>query len=202
MLRFDAVPLSVQQLLTRLVASPALGGFALGGGTSLALRFGHRLSVDLDFFTVDAFEADELISSLGLHDATNTARAVNSLTLDVGGVKLDFLRHAYPLLGTPELIDGVRLLSVPDVAAMKLNAITNRGAKKDFHDLATLLDHHALEEMLGWFEAKYRNSDRFTVIRSLGWFEDADIEPDPVSLRGAKWDDVKALVRSEIVKLR
>jgi predicted nucleotidyltransferase component of viral defense system len=201
MLRFDAIPVSVHQLLMRLAASPALAAFMLGGGTSLALRFGHRLSVDLDFFTLNTFDPDELIADLDLHDATSTARAASSLTLDVGGVKLDLLRHAYPMLDAPEEMEGVRLLSVPDVTAMKLNAIANRGAKKDFHDIAMLLSDHSLEKMLGWFEAKYRNADRFTVIRSLGWFEDAEREPNPVSLLNAEWEGIKKVILSEVAKL-
>jgi len=180
---------------------PALEDFSLGGGTSLALRFGHRLSVDLDFFTTAEFDTGQLIDQLGLTGATLVNRAQNSLTLDVQGTKLDFLRHAYPLLAPPEAIEGVRLLSLPDVTAMKLNATANRGAKKDFFDLCELQRHHPLPTMLEWFETKYRSADRFTVIRSLGWFEDAESEPDPVSLNGNDWQAVKNQVRGMVSNL-
>ena len=49
MLRFDTIPEPVKTLPLHLAAVPLMREFALGGGTSLALRFGHRLSVDLDF---------------------------------------------------------------------------------------------------------------------------------------------------------
>ncbi len=201
MLHFHAIPASVAHLLTQLAPAPALEDFALGGGTSLALRFGHRLSVDLDFFTAAAFDPELLSQQLAIDHATQINRAVNSLTLDVQGTKLDFLRHAYPLLAPPESIDGIRLLSLPDVAAMKLNAIANRGAKKDFFDLSELRKHHPPAEMIQWFEAKYPNADCFTVIRSLAWFEDAEAEPDPVTLDQSDWQSVKATIRALVSQL-
>ena len=192
MLRFDAIPESVTALLMHLAALPAMADFNLGGGTSLAMRFGHRLSVDLDFFTIGEFAPDELFESLALDNATVIGRATNSLTVDAAGVKLDLLRHAYRVLEPAERLDGISLVALPDLAAMKLNAIANRGSKKDFFDLAELLDHFSIQQLIGWFTAKYPATDAFTVIRSLAWFEDAEEEPDPVTLTGLAWDQVKA----------
>ena len=201
MLRFDAIPESVRRLLLRLASHGALENFALGGGTSLALRFGHRVSVDLDFFTNHEFSPEELFGGLGLEEATIVGRAKNTLTVDVGGVKLDLLRHPYQLLQPVELMAGVTLVSLPDLAAMKLNAIANRGSKKDFFDLAVLLDHFPLERMIGFFAEKYPATDPFTAIRSLAWFDDAELEPEPVSLTGATWDSVKARVSEAVAGL-
>lgn len=201
MLRFDAVPESVRALLLHLAPHAALQDFALGGGTSLALRYGHRLSVDLDFFTVREFAPDALFESLDLGGATVVGRAANSLTLDVDGVKLDLLRHAYRVLEPGGKIDGVTLVSLPDLAAMKLNAIANRGSKKDFFDLVELMNHLPVQRMIGCFSEKYPATDPFTVIRSLAWFEDAEIEPAPVSLNGMTWEVVKAKVSGGIAEL-
>lgn len=187
MLQYHAVPSAVCELLKLLAPSPVLAAFALAGGTSLALRFGHRLSVDLDFFTECSFDPEALHAGLELPQAMVVSRTHGSLTLNQNGTKLDFLRHAYPLLQTPDLVDDVRLMSVPDVAAMKLNAIANRGSKKDFFDLCLLLERFSINEMLKWFEQKYTNADPFIVIRSLAWFDDAELEPDPVSLNGLTW---------------
>lgn len=201
MLRLDAVPKPVADLLHRLKDHPALAGFALGGGTSLALRRGHRHSVDLDFFTGDEFSAEDLFEALALETATIVSLSRNSLTLDAGGVKMDLLRHAYERLAPVEVIDGVTLVSLPDLAAMKLNAVANRGSKKDFHDLVELLGEFPLPEMLGFFATKYPATDPFAVIRSLAWFEDAEADPDPVSLNGRSWSQVKALVRESVSRL-
>ncbi|MGL4398645.1 MAG: nucleotidyl transferase AbiEii/AbiGii toxin family protein [Luteolibacter sp.] len=201
MLRFDAIPEPVKELLVRLAPHPALENFALGGGTSLALRFGHRLSVDLDFFTAVEFSPEELMSNLSLGGATVTGRAANSLSIDADGVKLDLIRHAYPLLDPVERIGGISLISLPDLAAMKLNAIANRGSKKDFYDLAELLNHYTVRQMIGFFSVKYPNTDPFIVIRSLAWFEDADQEPDPLPRIAITWDEVKMLARTAVATL-
>jgi len=201
MLRFDAIPESVTTLLVHLAAHPAMADFTLGGGTSLALRFGHRLSVDLDFFTIREFAPDELFESLDLDNATVIGRVTNSLTVDAAGVKLDLLRHAYRVLEPAERIDGIALVALPDLAAMKLNAIANRGSKKDFFDLAELLNHFTLQQMIGWFMEKYPTTDPFTVIRSLAWFEDAEVEPDPIPLTGLTWNQVKARTRDSVAAL-
>ncbi|MEO5715113.1 MAG: nucleotidyl transferase AbiEii/AbiGii toxin family protein [Luteolibacter sp.] len=188
-------------LLVELAPKAALRDFALGGGTSLALRFGHRLSVDLDFFTTGGFSTEEVFEKLELHAATVTGRAVNSLTVDAGGVKLDLLRHAYPVLSPNEVIDGITLISLPDLAAMKLNAIANRGSKKDFYDLVELLECFGIREMIGFFTGKYPSSDPFTVIRSLAWFEDAELEPDPIPLGGRTWGEVKSVMLETVAGL-
>lgn len=198
MLRHHAVPPPVSDLLIRLAPSPALTGFALAGGTSLALRFGHRWSVDLDFFTTDPFDPERLNEALALLGSTVVEPSVGSLTVAVERIKLDFLRHAYPLLRPVEGFGEIRMLSVPDVAAMKLNDIANRGSKKDFFDLSRLLEIHPLGEMLGFFESRYPNSDLFIVLRSLAWFDDADQEPDPVSLSGITWERVKEIVTTAL----
>lgn len=201
MLLLDAVPESVKSLLLRLAPHRAIQDFALGGGTSLALRFGHRLSVDLGFFTIREFAPEALFDELNLVDATVIGRARNSLTMDAGGVKLDLMRHACRLLEPAESIGGITLLSLPDVVTMKLNAIANRGSKKDFFDFVELLDHFPIKSMIGFFTEKYPTTDAFTVIRSLAWFEEAEDEPDPVSLGGRNWEQVKQMTRATVAGL-
>jgi hypothetical protein len=90
---------------------------------------------------------------------------------------------------------------VLDVAAMKLNAITNRGSKKDFYDLQMLLQHYQLRALLDAYCAKYAVANRFMVIRSLAWFEDAEHEPDPVSLTRATWQTVKSRISKAVAGL-
>ena len=156
MLRFDAVPESLKTLLLHLATVPAMQEFALGGGTSLALRFSHRLSVDLDFFTLHEFAPEALAESLEIGPVTIIGQAANSLTLDVGGMKLDLLRHACRMLEPVERINGVALVSLPDLAAMKLNALANRGSKKDFYDIMELLDRLALQQMIDYLRKNTR----------------------------------------------
>lgn len=202
MLHFKSVPDAVAELLRSIAPDPALDSFALGGGTSLALRFGHRISVDLDFFTRDDFNPEALPRDTGFPgEPMVLGRSTDSLALDCGGIKIEFLRHSYPLLQPVEQHGAVRLLSLADVTAMKLNAIANRGSKKDFFDLVRILDETSLGAALELFERKYSNTDRFVAIRSLAWFEDAEGEPDPVAPGGPTWAEVKRCVTAALADL-
>jgi predicted nucleotidyltransferase component of viral defense system len=175
-------------------------GFSLAGGTSLALRLGHRLTVDLDFFTTGDFSPSSLSKKLGFGPETLTGMAEGTLQCRIQNVKVEFLRHNYPQLAEPDTIQGVVMWSIPDVAAMKLNAICNRGSKKDFYDIAALLDHFPLQILLDRYQTKYRPASLMMVIRNLAWFEDADAEPDPISLCGESWpavtDKISAAIRA------
>lgn len=182
--------------MTRLMRLPVLEPFALAGGTNLSLRFGHRLSVDLDLFTNQSFSEQALFDELltTFPTAIKTDQAKNTLSLFVDGVKVDLLAHRYPLLSPFTEEDGIRFWSVDDVVAMKLGAVSGRGAKKDFWDLAELLNHFSLEMMLHCFTAKYANSDLGYVVRSLTYFDDAESQADPILLNGSTWHGVKQRV--------
>lgn len=196
-----AVPVAVRKVLSTVAPTLVGTGFALAGGTSLALRFGHRMSVDLDFFTLGEFAPESLERRLRMVPEQVMDRSEGTLRLLVQGVKIDFLRHAYPLLEAPEVLDDIAMWSVMDVAAMKLNAITNRGSKKDFFDLQMLLRHYSLPTLLDAYCAKYAVVNRFMVIRSLAWFDDAESEPDPVSLTRATWQSVKSRISKAVAGL-
>lgn len=199
MLHQSAVPLNLWQTLLELQEPLAKTGFALAGGTSLALRLGHRLSVDLDFFTIAPFEPQALAAELDIGEESITGVAKGTLQIRYNDLKIEFLKHTYPKLAEIEEIEGIRIWSLADVAAMKINAIVNRGSKKDFYDLAALLALHPLESLLCFYKEKYHPASLLMVIRSLAWFEDADAEPDPISLTSSAWpeivDQIKAAVR-------
>lgn len=201
MLHDTAVPVNLLETLERMRGPLADTGFALAGGTSLALRLGHRLSVDLDFFTREHFRPDALMDALGLSPGHVMDQSASSLQLAISGVKVEFLRHAYPLLEPYETVGGIEMYSLRDVCAMKLNAITNRGAKKDFFDLAALLYRFPLSRMLDDYCMKYGVSHRFMVIRSLVWFDDAEQEPNPVSLDETSWEAVKSAVSKAVSEI-
>lgn len=198
MLQRSAVPLNLLEVLLALQEKTTTAGFALAGGTSLALRLGHRLSVDLDFFTTTHFRATDLADQLGVGPDSITGMAEGTLQLVINHVKVEFLKHAYPKLAGDDCIQGITLYSLEDVAAMKLNAIANRGSKKDFYDIAALLERFSLEAMIGHFQAKYHPASLMMVIRSLAWFDDAEAEPDPVSLQSDHWPAIKETISTAI----
>ena len=174
-----------------------LNSFALAGGTALALQLGHRISLDLDFITEQLFDSFSLFETIGQsYEIENSSTTTNSLSLFIkwqeSSVKVDCIRHNYPRLKPWLTVSEIRLFSLEDIAAMKLNAVANRGAKKDFYDIHALLSCFTLPEMLGFFEVKYQKMNSFTVTKSLAYFEDADLEPDPLSLVAITWEQIKA----------
>lgn len=176
-----------------------LAAFDLLRDTALSLQIGHRISVDLDFFTQDIFDENQLLEILvqKYPDTIVTSKASNTLNLIFKGVKVDFIRHNYKNLAEINCIENIRLSSLKDVAAMKINAVCNRGCKKYFYDVFYLLKHFSLTEMLLLFSAKYKNTDIFFAQKSLVYFLDADAEPNPNTIKHITWDEVK----NEIVKL-
>ncbi len=178
-----------------LSACDELHNFRLVGGTALALYFGHRVSVDMDWFSDTSFDSREvselLVHSFGLQQAVITE---NSVSGEISGIKIDVIAHRYPWIEEAVKVGGIRLASVGDIAAMKLNAIANRGSKKDFWDIATLLNQYSLDELLAVFGKRYPHVNVWQVVRSLTYFEDAESEPDPIVLDHQDWMHVKGAI--------
>ncbi len=193
----EAVSDELLGLLSQLMQAEPLQGFNLVGGTALALYYGHRESVDIDLFTHNPFDAVGLREYLEETFTIQQASSRKNTVLGrVNGIKTDFIAHCYPLIGEVEIIDGIRLLSVKDIAAMKINAIANRGSKKDFWDFARLLQDFSREELLSCFTQKYPSSSRWSAEKALGYFDDAENDPDPIDLTGQSWESVKACIRA------
>ncbi len=192
MLFISALSPKALELLRELQHLSVLNDFYLVGGTALALKYGHRLSIDLDFFTAKEFDTRKVIDSLsGKFSMTVLSQATNSLTLDIASVKTDFIRHNYPLLNQVVEEEGIKMASVEDIAAMKLNSLMNRGSKKDFFDIYELLNHFTLEQLLGFHSRKYDFSSQLILLKSLVYFDDAENEPDPVLNKPVNWLQVK-----------
>ena len=108
------------------------------------------------------------------------------------------LTYNFQLLEPVNVIDGIRLVSKKDIAAMKLNAIAGRGSKKDFVDVYQLLNDFSLSEMLTFYAQKYPNGSEFMVLKCLLYFDDAEIEPDPIMLIPITWSQVKDRILHEV----
>ncbi len=189
-------------LLKKIMSIPELAGFNLAGGTSLALQIGHRISIDLDLFGIRPFEKEEileLVSGLGAYHLIHQTK--NILVFNIQGVKVDFVNYKYSLLQEVRLEEGIRLLSLPDICAMKLSAITGRGRKRDFVDLFFLMKRYSLQELLAFYNAKYPDGAEFLVARSLTYFEDADLDEDLLLFEEADWSTVKETITKEVKKL-
>lgn len=203
MLQLRTIDSDTYSLLQEISGLDFLNSFSLAGGTSLALQLGHRKSIDLDLFTLHEFDSEKLLDQL-LHNykISNASLSTNTLSLYIysnkKNIKVEFLRHNYKLLKEIQIVNNIRLYSIEDIAAMKLNAVANRGSKKDFYDIYQLLNKFSITELLDLFSEKYKSSNAFTVVKSLSYFEDADLEPEPMSLIDVDWNTIKKKLSKEV----
>ena len=191
-------------LLIELMGKSYLQGFNLVGGTALSLQIGHRKSIDLDMFTTESFDTNELKSKL--EDDFPVFQVIlesqNTLITNINDIKVDFIRFKYGFTYPIRYEDPIRLANVKDIASMKLDAITGRGKKKDFFDLFFLLKRYSLSELLSLYQEKYQHSTIFHVVKSINYFEEAEVEPDPIIIdKKVNWMKVKNALKEEVNKL-
>ena len=158
-------------------------GCRLGGGTALAVHLGHRQSRDLDFFFEDAgLDLDALERSLGTRgEVAVTRRAPGTLNCQFCAAKVQFLCAAGQReLEDPTVVQGVAVLGLSDVFAMKVKVIGDRGELRDYFDLQQieLLTGRSVEEGIGLYMARYAVSPEDAsiphIVESLGYLDDVD----------------------------
>ncbi len=198
MLHVQAVETHKLELLKDLMKRDYLQQFVLVGGTALALQIGHRESIDLDLFTTQEFNTDKLVPDLLKHyDLQPSLQMPNTLICKINGVDVDFIQFKYSFIRPIINEDGIRMLSIDDIAPMKMDAITGRGSKKDFFDLYFLLKHYCLASLFSLYLEKYPHQTTYHVLKSLTYFVDAEPTPNPVVFdKKVTWEKVK----KEIVK--
>ncbi len=173
------------KLIQQLQALPELNKFYLVGGTALALQLGHRNSIDIDLFTQNDFTPESLLKLLEQDFPIEPSFTTKSTLLSIiNNIKVDFICHAYPLVLPPITEEGITFLSLQDLAAMKLNAISNSGKRiKDFIDVYFLLEHFSLHEMIEFYSAKYPRFNPLIPLKAINYFDDIDPAIDPPKLR-------------------
>jgi len=200
MLQLQTVKPNTLELLKSLMQKEYLNSFVLVGGTALALQMGNRESIDLDLFSTTDFSSSEILSSL-LFDYQIVVNNQHTQTLisTINQVKVDFIKFHYPFIRPFVILENIRMASIEDIAAMKLDAITGRGSKKDFYDLFFLLQHYSITDLFSFYSEKYPHQTTFHVIRSLSYFEDAEIQPNPLVFdKTITWEVVKQKIISTI----
>lgn len=200
-LHLEVLPPAQAEAL-RLLAGPASGeGFYLAGGTAVALRLGHRRSLDFDWFRDRGIE-----DPVGLGSALRSRGApvetirtsTDTLHAKVGGVAVAFFGYRYPLLrplATPKEL-GCAIASLEDLSAMKLSAIAQRGMRRDFVDLVAIgLSGIELPPMIALYREKFGLRDAGHLLAALTYFDDAERDPAPLLDSRLAWTEVKARLR-------
>ncbi len=202
MLSYRTIVPHTLELLKKLCQEPYLMDCRLVGGTALALQYGHRTSVDLDFFGSFGNEEDKLFTVLQPYAEVRRVKdSPNIKIFFMDDVKVDFVNYSiYPWIDDAVEEDGLRLASPKDIAAMKINAIEGRGSKKDFIDIYSLLQHYSLDELLKFYSQKYPNYSIYRALMSLTYFADADPKDTPTLFMDVTWDEMKTFIKQKVVE--
>lgn len=194
MLQKNAVSSATLELLKTICLIKEFELFGLGGGTNLALRMNHRISIDLDFFTNINFDTSSIfqIITRKFPSAELLFEQNQTMIFTINDVRVDFVLYPFSWRHPLEVIEGARLISIEDIIPMKLQAVSNRNAKKDYYDIAALLKQYSLSRMLKIFSSKFPKIDVGFIIHSLTDFEKADTELDPDTTGNSPtWNEIR-----------
>lgn len=202
---WEALTPDTRTAFLQAVQLPFIHNFYLAGGTGLALHLGHRYSNDIDFFSQE-------VSAVGSAQRDILRMQWNDpslrITYDTDGtfvatwqeVGLSFFRlPLYPLVQEPVLVEGIPVATIPEIGAMKLAAVINRGIRKDMVDLFCILQNSNIEEMFKVAAQKYANIHSFPVsaVRGMAYFEDAEKLPMPRMIDKTPWKQMKKFLEAQ-----
>lgn len=173
--------------------------FYLAGGTGLAILLNHRRSVDFDFFSeIDFFPLkmiEELKKNFKEEQISLVEMKKDTLIVSLKKIQTSFFRYDYPLLKPLTGQYGLKIASIEDIAAMKVISIVQRGLKKDFIDLWTIIKDtaYSLDELFPLCKKKYGSAFSESVaLKALTYFHDAEEEELSEGIRHQfLWDEIK-----------
>lgn len=202
MIYFNTVNELLKSSLLKLMAAEEFSKFRLVGGTALSLQIGHRESIDIDLFsdieygTLSFNEIEDFLKSnfkyvdfLDVPSAMGKAYFIgenkdNTVKLDI------FYTDTYIQPFIEE--DGIRMATIEEIIAMKVDVIQRGGRKKDFWDLHALLDSYSIKQMMDFHEQRYPYThDKDLIIKNFTNFDQADDDFDPICFKGKYWEFIK-----------
>lgn len=160
----------------------------------MALQIGHRISIDADFICEKEFDKDELIFQLNQifpNQILDIRQNKLGVFLKINEIKVDFLSWNIPFIRSEVNLEDIRMMHLEEICASKLFAILNRGEKKDYIDIATLLDLYSLDQMVSFYKEKYNNSDESILLKYLCSFSDIDFQALPNMVSSLNWETAK-----------
>lgn len=197
----ETIPGKLKSNLESLGKREFIKQFYLAGGTAIALRLGHRISYDLDFFTPEDFNEREIVAEIEkIGKIEIDVLKEDTLVGKLNETKISFFFYRYKLIAPSQLWLEVDTADTPDLGCMKLDAIQSRGKKRDFVDLwAILRSGLGLKDLLNFFEEKYAGVkyNKIHLLRSLSYFEDAEKDDMPHMLTQVSWEEIKRYLENE-----
>ena len=203
MLHYNTVSDLLSRCLKDVMAAEVFKDFRLVGGTALSLQLGHRISVDIDLFT-DAQYGSIDFGTIDQYLESNYEYASHSKIIPVAlgksyivgsnqnnAIKLD-IYYTDTFIQPAFVVDKIRMATLAEIVAMKIDVIQRNGRKKDFWDIHELLKHFSIDQMLALHQSRYEyNHDRNLILENMTNFGFADEDLEPICLRGKYWAFIK-----------
>ena len=212
MLYYNTINDLLKNSLEILMTSSVFENFRLVGGTALSLQLGHRISVDIDLFSDDSygsidFEEIEnfLKSNFSYVDGFSDIQPAMGKSYFIGtdkenSVKLD-VYYTDDFIQPAKIIDYIRMATVEEIIAMKVDVVQRGGRKKDFWDLHDLLSNYNIGKMIELQQERYPYShERELILKNFTDFSFADEDFDPICLKGKYWEFIKEDIEEAVSK--
>ncbi len=198
---FNVLDAKRQNILS--LFSNNFSSFYLAGGTALALHFGHRKSIDFDFFTVQNFEStvlqEEAKKIFKNHGFIVQQQEKNTLSFLVDGeIQISFFSYPYPLLEPLLKTNFFDVASVLDISAMKCLAIVQRATQKDYIDMFFILQKLSLSDVLNAAKQKFPEISEEVILRSMVYFE--DVKPENIEFLDIplSWETIQSFLEKTV----
>ncbi|WP_129714943.1 nucleotidyl transferase AbiEii/AbiGii toxin family protein [Pedobacter sp. SYP-B3415] len=190
--------------LMKLMGASELAEFRLVGGTALSLQLGHRISIDIDLFTdapyrsvnfdsIDHFlknTFEYIESDFGVNPGLGKSYLIGREACKM--IKLDLYYAMDPFFRPAVVSEGIRMASLEEIIAMKVDIVQRGGRKKDFWDLHELLERYTISEMIELHRQRSEwTHDESLILQNFTDFQTADTDFDPICLRGKQWLFIK-----------
>ncbi len=203
-LHYETVTPLLKKVLNEIMGNSEFKPFYLVGGTSLSLRLGHRMSVDIDLFTNAMYGSldfsvyekffQENYPYYYCTDKTDLVGFGRSYYIGESSdenIKIDLYYHE-EIINPCDIIENIRIASLDDVVSMKVDVISRKGRKKDFWDLHELLNTYTINQMLELHKQRHEYTHvRNQIIANFTDFTEADEDLDPICLKGKVWELIK-----------
>ena len=201
-LHYNTVTPLLKSTLGKLMEADEFGQFRLVGGTALSLYCGHRMSVDIDLFTEAEYGTinfnvieNYLIKQFSYTDFNNLPVGMGKSYFigndSQNAIKLD-LYYTEPFIDDIVEVDAIRMATIEEIIAMKIDVIQRTGRKKDYWDLHELKDQYTIKDMLGFHLKRYPYThNQELILNNFIDFEEANDDFDPVCLRNKYWEFIK-----------
>lgn len=209
---YNTVNELLKDSLQIIMVSEVFKDFRLVGGTSLSLQLGHRMSIDIDLFSdaiygsIDFNELDLFLRSAFTYvDSSNDLEPKMGKSYLIGTdkdntVKLD-IYYTDTFIRSALTVDEIRLATIEEIIAMKIDVVQRGGRKKDFWDLHECLPNYGIGKMLELHEERYPyGHDKDLILKNFTDFTSSDDDFDPICLQGKYWEFIKEDIEEAVNK--